>query len=199
MVRLFRAWSVVDNFRGQEQVIFNWFVVGRQTPVVPYTQLVDNYDENDNEAWCDHLLVNELFTESEIKELRTYLLNSHQLEVEAEEVLLPVKSGGLSYGLLLINGAKGFYPLADEKDYNLSISVLGHFELEEDALSELLSYEEVKTGIEFLSIVFSNLNISMAELDNLTDLLNKIYEETGLCVQKDKKRTEKINSRYKSN
>ncbi|MDD2585872.1 MAG: hypothetical protein PHT79_07235 [Syntrophomonadaceae bacterium] len=132
MVRLFKAWSIVDNFYEKDQVLLNWFVVGRQTPIAPYEELVDNYDENEDEVWCDHLLVNEFFTEPEIEGLRDYLLEFHELEVRVEEVSLPVCSGGLSYSLLLINGAKDFYPLADEKEYKLDISVLGHFDLEEE-------------------------------------------------------------------
>ncbi|GAB6181822.1 hypothetical protein JCM14036_31410 [Desulfotomaculum defluvii] len=183
MVRLFRAWSVVDNFNGQDQVKFNWFVVGRQIPIGSYEELIENYDQNDQDAWCDQLLLNEFFTEAEIGELRHYLLNYHHLEVQVEEVFLPIRSGGLSYGLQLINGVNGFYSLADEADYSLSISVLGHFDNQEQDSSNLLSNEDLQKGLDFLKIVCNYLKVPWAEQKNLTTLLNKIYEETGFCVQ----------------
>ena len=190
MARLFRAWSVVDNYNGQDQVMFNWFVVGRKIPVDSYEKLIDNYDEKDDEAWCDQLLVNEFFTEAEIEELKDYLLNYHQVEVQVKKVSLPIRSGGLSYGLQLINGANGFYTLADEDGYNLSVSVLGHFNVEEQDSSNLLAYEDLQKGLDFVNIVFNNLNISWSEQNDLPTLLNKIYKETGFCVQqKNKKRS----------
>lgn len=194
MVRLFRAWSVVDNFYGKDQVIFNWFVVGRPKPIDSYEELIENYDESHDEAWCDRLVVDELFTEAEIEELRDYVFNSHKLEVRIEEVSLPVRAGELSYGLLLVNGVEGFYALAEEDGYDLSVSVLGHFDIEEDYLSKRLSYEDVQKGIDFLKIVFNNLNLSPLQQDDLINLLNQIYEETGLFVYKDNNIPGKVSS-----
>jgi hypothetical protein len=128
MTRLFRAWSIVENFMDQDQVKFNWFVVGRTEPVAPYEELVENYDENDEESVYDRLLVDEFFTAPEVEELRGYLQRIHKLQIEVEEISLPVRSGGLSYELLLISGKKNFYTLADEDGYNLSVAILGHFD-----------------------------------------------------------------------
>ncbi|WP_041274561.1 hypothetical protein [Desulforamulus reducens] len=158
-MQLFRAWSVLDHYKGQNEVTFNWFVVGRKKPIAPYEELIENYDDNNAEAWCDNLFVNEFFTNEEIKELKEYLLLSHQMEVQVEEVSLPVRSGGLSYGLLLINGAIGFYSLADEEGYNLSVSVLGHYEVEEQDFSNLLTSKDLQNGLDFLKLVLNNLNL----------------------------------------
>ncbi|PKM78055.1 MAG: hypothetical protein CVU90_04900 [Firmicutes bacterium HGW-Firmicutes-15] len=194
MMQLFRAWSVIDGYLGQDQVKFNWFVVGRSNPVVPYEELIENYDENRDEACYDQMLVNEFFTEAEVVELRDYLLISHEIELQVEEVLLPVRAGGLSYGLLLISGQSRFYTLADEEGYKLSISVLGHFDLEEEKSFNLLSYEDLQIGAKFLERVFTNLNISVLEQNELITLLNKIYKETGFYVQQIKKKSKSMNS-----
>jgi hypothetical protein len=182
MVRLFRAWSVVNNFKGQDRVKFDWFVVGRQIPVGSYEELIENYDEQDQEAWCDQLLLNELFTEVEIGELKGYLLNNHQLEVQVEEVSLPIKSGGLSHSLQLINGVNGFYSLADEEGYNIDISVLGHFEMAEEELSKDLTKEEVQRGLAFLKLIFQELDLPWTEQKDMAPLLNKVYKKTGFYV-----------------
>lgn len=198
MVRLFRAWSVLDEFLGQDQVIFNWFVAGRPAPILPYEELIDNFDEGQEESWYDKMLVNELLTEAEVEELREYLLDTHKVEIQVEEVMLPVQAGGLSYGLLLISGEKGFYTLAEEEEYKLSVSILGHYELDEKNLPGLLSYEELQLGISFLTKVFESLDISIEQNEQIA-LLNKIYEETGLLVRKDKKKAERMSVRKLNN
>ncbi|MDD3888417.1 MAG: hypothetical protein PHR65_00655 [Syntrophomonadaceae bacterium] len=193
MAQLFRAWSVIDGCLGQDQVKFNWFVVGRSIPVFPYEELIENYDENLEEVCYDQMWVNEFFAEAEVEELRDYLLNTHEIELQVEEVLLPVRAGGLSYGLLLISGQSRFYTLADEEGYKLSVSVLGHYDLEEEQSSNLLSDEDLQMGVKFLERVFTNLNISVLEKNELIALLNKIYKETGFCVQQYKKKSKSTN------
>lgn len=183
MARLYRAWSVIDECMGQDQVKFSWFVVGRTIPVFPYDELIENYDENQDEVSYDQMWVNEFFTEDEAAELREYLLNSHDIALQVEEVSLPVRSGGLSYGLLLISGQSSFYTLADEQGYNLSVSVLGHYNLQAEQTSHLLSAEDQQMGSEFLERVLTHLNISEVNRSELINILNKIYAETGLCVQ----------------
>ncbi len=193
MTRLFRAWSIKDGYLGQEQVKFSWFVVGRSLPVFPYEELIEYYDENRDEVCYDQMWVNEFFSAAEVEELRNYLLNSHEMEIHVEEVSLPVRAGGLSYGLLLISGQSSFYPLADEEGYNLSISVLGHYDLKKDKSINLLSNEDLQIGAEFLAKVFAQLNIAMPEQNELNMLLNKIYEE-GFWVQQNKKKSKGTNN-----
>lgn len=182
MVRLFRAWSVVDNYQGQDRVKFDWFVAGRQIPVGSYEELIDNYNEQDREAWCDQLLLNEFFTEVEIMELKDYLLNTHQLGVQVEEVSLPIRSGGLSHGLQLINGVNGFYSLADEAGYNLGVAVLGQFEMAKEELANALTKEEVQRGVAFLKLIFQELDLPWLEQKAIAPLLNKICRATGFYV-----------------
>lgn len=184
MVRLFRAWSMVDNFMGQEQVRLDWFVAGRSAPPASYEELIRNYDADDENASYDEILVNELLQESEIEELQAYLSNKHQLELQWDEVTLPVKPGILSYGLLLISGERGFYALADEKDYDLSVSILGHYDAKEVAVSASLSEEDLALGNDFLEQVFKHLDLEDIEREDVKDLLQKIYAENGLQVIK---------------
>lgn len=185
MVRLFRAWSVLENIIEQDQVMFNWFVVGRQAPVAPYEELIENYDEDDEESVYDRLLVDEFFTAAEVEELRNYLLKKHNLEIQVEEISLPVRSGGLSYELLLISGQKDFYTLADEEGYNLSVNILGHYDMKEYKSGKFLSSEDLRIGTNFVEKVLENLKISGFQQNDLITVLNKIYSETGFWIQKD--------------
>lgn len=197
-MRLFKAWSKFNNFNGQDQVTVNWFVVGRPKPIAPYEDVIIQYDETDEEAWCDQLYINEFFTEAEITELRDYLLQSHQVELEVEELPLPVMSGSLSYGLILISGENQFYSLADEEGYNLSVSVLGHFDKEIKNIPTLLPDEDVKMGIRFVEILLKSLNVPAVEKNDLVILLNKIYDVTGYYIKKDKSKAERLSLRRKN-
>lgn len=183
MVRLFKAYSTVDEFLGQDRVTFNWFAVGRSVPLLPYEQLIQDFDETDDESWYDKMFVDELLTMEEVGELKAYLRDRHAIEVQVEEISLPVKPGRLSYGLLLINGEKGFYSLADEEDYQIRIPILGHFKSRGTESCRLLSEEEIRNGTQFLLSVFNNLGIPEMEETKVTQTLNKIYTEQGLYVQ----------------
>lgn len=183
-MRLYRAWSLVDDFNGQDQVLFNWFVVGRKEPVIPYSCLIENYDESEDESIYDHMLVNEYFTWDETEELRSYLWSAHQLRLMVEEVPLPVRSGGLSYGLRLISGVQGFYALADEEGYPLEISVLGHYDPAVETEPGSLSGKDIQISTDFLNRVFDRLGLPAVEEHELQDLLEKIYLETGYWVVK---------------
>lgn len=185
-MRLYKAWSSVDNYMNKECVIFNWFVVGREKPIGGYDELIDGYSPVDSEAWCDELMVNELFTEAEIGELRSYLKREHQIELYTEEVSLPLKSGELSYGLLLISGENNFYTLADEKNYNLSISVLGQFDAPNQKTPQLLSAEDIDKGLSFMNAFLKKLNNSNYQESELVSFLNEIYAETGYYIEKAK-------------
>jgi hypothetical protein len=187
-VRLFRAWSMVDNFLGQDQVKLDWFVVGRTAPPAPYHELISDYDENDENACYDEILANELFTETELQGLENYLAEQHQLDLEWEELVLPLKKGILSYGLLLISGVKGFYALADESGYDLSMAVLGHYDAKEVNISAsaALSEEDISLGSTFMEIILARMNINGIAKDEMQAWLQQIYTTEGLKVVKTK-------------
>lgn len=187
MTRLYRAWSLLDNFMGKNQVKLNWFVIGRSKPVAPYEKLIDNYDESDEDSGYDRLSADEYFTLAEVEELRNYLFRMHEVEVYTEEVPLPLRSGGLSYELLLISGLNNFYTLADEEGYDLSVAVLGHFDIKDKLLPDSLSPTKLSNGIDFLLKVFDHFDISGIEQNDLAPILNKIHQETGYYIERSSK------------
>jgi hypothetical protein len=54
-----QAWSRVNNYRGRDQVRFNWFCENRAKPVAPYDELIKNYDPTDRDAIEEQRTVNE--------------------------------------------------------------------------------------------------------------------------------------------
>jgi len=181
-MRLFRAWSIIDSFFGQDQVRMDWFVVGRTEPLAPWDKLIRDYDEEDDNAVYDQIMASELLNEDEVKQLSQYLEQKHRLAINLEEVELPMISGGLSYGLRLISGAKGFYPLAEESDYPLEVSILGHYDCEIAAPPKCLSHKELEDGCKFLECLTNDWpDIKVDEL-KAAELLQKIYAATGLKI-----------------
>ncbi len=184
-LRLFKAWSIIDKFLEQEQVRMDWFVVGRAEPPAPWEEMIIDYDEEDDNAIYDRIMVTELLNESEVKQLAVYLDHKHQLELYTEEVELPIKSGGLSHGLLLISGAKGFYPLVEEEGYPLEVSVLGHYECKETETVKSLSPKDLNAGITFLQCLADYWPYDSTDESKGQELLQKIYADTGLRVIQD--------------
>lgn len=75
MMRLFSAWSIVDNVDEYEGVTINWCYAGRKKPLAPYDELIADYHSLDRiirQYMEDYVC--ELFTEEEIMSLRAYLL-----------------------------------------------------------------------------------------------------------------------------
>ncbi len=182
-MRLFKAWSIIDKFLEQEQVRMDWFVVGRAEPLAPWDELIMDYDGEDDNAVYDQIMASELLNEVEVEQLTAYLEGKHQLAINVEPVELPMKSGGLSHGLRLISGAKGFYPLAEEPEYSLNISILGHYDCQVPETHEGLSSKDLEVGRKFLDCLASQCpDIGMDKWGDSQELLQKIYAATGLRV-----------------
>lgn len=182
---MFKAWSVIDRFMGQEQVRMDWFVVGRTEPPAPWDEIILDYDEEDDNAVYDRIMVMEWLSEAEVEQLAAYLEHKHQLALNIEEVKLPVKSGGLSHGLLLISGETGFYPLAEEEGYPLAVAVLGHYDGRGVETLRCLSMQELNAGRKLLQYLSDHCSDNIVDRLQDEELLKKIYAETGLKVIQD--------------
>jgi len=163
----------------------DWFVVGRTEPPAPWDAIIEDYDENDDNAAYDQIMANELLNRDEVEKLTVYLEDKHQLEINIEEVELPIKSGGLSHGLLLISGAKGFYPLAEEEDYPLEVSILGHYDCAIPDSPPCLSAKDLDAGMEWLDYLAANWSEGGRDRSKDRELLQKLYTKTGLRVVRD--------------
>ncbi len=186
MTSLYKAWSVINDYQGRDQVIIHWFVVGREEPIAPYEQLIIGYGSQYDGIHYDRLYVNELLIGDEVEELNKYLKLKHNTEAYTEEVPMPVERGILSHSLLLISGEPGFYCLADEEGYNLSMSIMGYFEGGEGLITTSLTLEELEMGCTFLREVFEQLGIKAPEIDMQKKTLKTIYEKLDLKVHKER-------------
>lgn len=185
MVQLYRAWSIYKDSSEESEI--NWFVVGRTEPVIPYEKSIIDYDPDYDESKYDELYVNEFFTKKELEDLQRYLSAEHRLELFSQEVPLPVEQGGRPYGLMLISGLKGFYMLAEESEYDLSISVLGHSQkFAADAKKPSLTEQQIGDTTAFLNAVFSDLGISKPDDKKLLATIKNLYNKKGYFVKIDR-------------
>jgi hypothetical protein len=94
MMELFRVRTTVKEYRGIENVLFEWFHHGRRGDR-PYAELVENYNPEDRftEYSDPEGAIDELFTAIEAKALKDYIDREYGDEstttIEKEELPIP--------------------------------------------------------------------------------------------------------------
>ena len=99
-MKLYRAFSLIDSSRllsGQNPETFvkvDWVGYLRDEPLVPYHQLIENYQglpETGKEKLWILRRANYFLSEQEVDELKLYLEKQYSFSIEVEEQLLPLK------------------------------------------------------------------------------------------------------------
>jgi hypothetical protein len=99
-VKLYSAFSLIDSSRllsGQNPETFvkvDWVCYLRDEPLVPYHQLIENYQglpQTDKEKLWVLRRANYFLSEDEVEELKLYLEKQYSFSVEVEELKLPLK------------------------------------------------------------------------------------------------------------
>ncbi len=141
MQRLFRVTSLIDNVRYRDKiydkVIFTWFMTDRDNCQFPYEDLIINYKIlSEKEKKTSEKIINELFTESESKILKSELDRNSNSVTTINEVKLPVPDHISPYSELKIEEGTGFSDLSSRRSYNLPFGVKGFFNIND-------SYESI--------------------------------------------------------
>ena len=126
-IKLFSAHSVVGNFSNKE-VIVQWVKVDQQRS--DYKSLIVDYDNlTDEEQFSSHQRLEELFTDTECRQLEECMRDHHNAEVDFHEVDLPIKARGLCVnciGSISEIAANDFQiNLWKEENYDLDFMVSG--------------------------------------------------------------------------
>ena len=99
-MKLYRAYSLIDSSRllsGQNPETFvkvDWVCSLRDEPLVPYHQLIENYQglpETGKEKLWILRRANYFLSEQEVDELKLYLEKQYSFSIEVEELKLPLK------------------------------------------------------------------------------------------------------------
>ena len=148
-MRLFSAWSIVDNVDGYDGVTFNWFYAGRKKPLGPYNELIADYHNLDRviRPYMENY-VGELFTDEEIMSLKAYLCrrfptgchirsrghyHTQQIELFVAEMPLPIKEPARDKNIILRNaihsgGLLDGYIFSNEDGYDLPFKANAYFD-----------------------------------------------------------------------
>lgn len=142
-LKLFRAYSIEENFQNDGRYKMHWFCQGREEPIGPYKQLIQGYERNNiNQEQA----VDECFTEIEIRMLRDYLKQSkygkYWRNLKSIRRVLPIPGNILPYGrwcrkILKMNAQGEVFienlnqraihsMLYTIKDYDLPFKVVGY-------------------------------------------------------------------------
>ncbi|MGE5423182.1 MAG: hypothetical protein ACM3QW_07950 [Ignavibacteriales bacterium] len=188
-MKLFRAWSMVNNYRGRDQVRFNWFCAQRFKPVAPYAELIKNFDPTDRDAPAEQRTADEYFTGQEVEDLKQYLEKYHHTKLLFEEVALPIERGLMPMRLMPVGGPRDFYKLDSEEDYDLKIPVWSFFNLEgcPQTKDVLRGTSEEANGVRFLQVALKDLGLKVDfEKEYIEDIVRAIFHQDGLYVVKRK-------------
>ncbi len=192
MIKLYRAWTQVDGFMGRDNVSFNWFRINREEPQAPFEELIQDYQPGNLYA---EDYVKELFTESELEELRAYLTEAHVSELLAEEIQLPVENFVVGLGAMAVGGLTDFYMLDKEPGYNLSFPVWAFYDLSGCPETVKLSEKQLKAGTEFVRRVLAKRAITLPFDRELEEMAQEIYLESGLYAVQGQTPAEKLAER----
>ncbi len=147
-MKLYRAWSVANNFRGYNGVKIKWYSSHSDQPVVPYESVIFNYENIASAEEIEKRLeedegyyggyskemaedsIGELFTEAEVDELREYLTGDFRNTFQAKLFPLPMKEYQYPYRWHPKGGPMDSYMLCGEDGYDLSIPIEGLYDLE---------------------------------------------------------------------
>jgi hypothetical protein len=153
MVKLYLPYGY---FKGRRsQLMVHWFVKDRESPVAPYAELVEKYNQLPEESRARaRRVVDELFTEAEFHALRDYLRVHLRQDVRTAMLVAPINSlkqhEEANRGLIrpfgdscemgdsvpevgdgvpgrMAGGGRGFCRLAEEDGYTLPFAVWGYW------------------------------------------------------------------------
>jgi hypothetical protein len=186
MIKLFTAKSHVDEFLGFDSVTFFWYCDNRGKAVFPYDEVIMDYEAlGEAERKMVEYYVDTLLTETEVKELREYLHQVYQLQLEARRVPLPVIFEEDEWPIGTGSSAKGLFSLYKDKDYPLNSPVVGEYDLcgRFPRSTKELSSIHLEIGKMFANCLFDKMNLPVP--NNLTEIIKEIYTEKSLFASKD--------------
>ena len=134
-MKLYRAYSVVDDYWGYDEVKLWWFCVDRKEPVARYEDLIAHYPKLDSSS-KQHAerLVNELFIGEELNALITYAWETHATEIFKEEVSIPVGAEQpltvIPWSAQTLTDLQRRYELWSEEEYALPMKVEAFYNLQ---------------------------------------------------------------------
>lgn len=130
MIKLFTVTSTLQKLMGKENVDIVWLYKGRNQPIAPYDQIIEDYNPNSEKKSSGELAVNEMFTLEEAEELATFLRDDQKMNLKVIEMDLPIAKDRVPLTTLPMGPQNGQVPVEFE---GLPFEVYFHFDLREKA------------------------------------------------------------------
>ena len=128
-MKLYSARSVIPEYHGVKNLVMRWYCGSRNYPVLPYNNLIKDYYHEEAEACYSEYYADELFTEKEIEELRNYLSEFHQIELNVTEEAIPIDKNLFPLGAIPSGSMNGSMLLCNGEESNCSIPICGYYDL----------------------------------------------------------------------
>lgn len=189
MLKLYTAYSVVNDFRGRNHVTFVWYCHQRPAPVANYADAIAQYtalaDQQQQGKAQRHL--DALFTEEEIRALRAYLGARHDAELFSQRVELPIgldKCRNWSSDGTPVEHGTGIYQLSKEQHYDLPFDVWASYDLRDCPLTAEAEREmkQRQPGVSFLQEALAMLGCDAGIDERCLDRAVAQLYASGYCV-----------------
>jgi hypothetical protein len=202
-IRLFSAYSVIDNFQGHDCVRLNWIHLERKFPIARYDRLIDGYDKIDERMrFYFEEYVKELFSKDEVELLRAYVNASFKTELYEVEETVPVSCifVPMPYREIKPGGSRGFYQPVQNGGPALPFKTSGYYDLSKCPSSISIQCSTMEKGIAFLRESLKNLGIDADGYEPLLKgTVESIYDEFGFFVDRGKTLEERSKEREEFN
>lgn len=185
-VRLCSAYSLVDNFHGHDGVKLNWIYLNRTKPVGAFEHLINNYRRTDKtvRTFLEHYVM-ELFTSEEAEKLRSYLLQTQDIELHIHEESLPVSGGPMPmpYRQAPLGTGRGFYHLPEPDRRLLPFEVCAYYDVSACPPSIEIQRELKERGAAYLEEAVRLLGLPLSSSrGQIEAVVEALYDRHGFYV-----------------
>jgi hypothetical protein len=197
-VKLFSAYSLVDNYCGRDSVRLNWIYMDRKKPAIPFQAAIEDYSEID-EGMRPYFedYVKELFTEEEVQSLQDFSSRNLEVSLHLKEVRLPIPGVfiPMPFNGIPAGEGRGFYH-PREQNNGIPFQVCAYFDLRSCPASVCMQKEPREHGVAYLREAIKTLGLEAdLKIEQLSMAVESLYDRLGLYVQLGKKMEDRLKER----
>lgn len=135
-MKLYQAVCFIDDFEHSGGVFDGMPMTIFRAPGEPiykeedYKKMICGFDcLEDDEKQYMRIVIDEFFTEREVKEVKKYLKTFPKTKIQVREISLPHRAGFLPISAIPLGGGQDCYMFYQSKDYSLSFKIEGYFDV----------------------------------------------------------------------
>jgi hypothetical protein len=134
MMKRFYVETRVPEFEGCKSVLFTWFNARPVRGQRPYAGLIEGYDPKDDTTAYAEGIIDELFTEEEALQLKSYIQQEKRYVhsggvTTLREVQIPIPNNSIGFGAMPVGGGNDFLVGYERPNYPLPFKVVAYYDL----------------------------------------------------------------------